>query len=156
MVVIGRVKEIMKSDEYPSVFDLISDEEIKDKDIILDYLKKGRVTAAAPAIVHDIVSGERINIELLMMDDGKYAWRSDVIYYFEKYNMCLSDDFVLHVYRKLKLKAVDDFLNEYGKNGTSGVICPICRTALSYIQSGNSFIVKCGTADCLYSAFRGI
>ena len=32
-----------------------------------------------------------------MMTDGKYAWRSDVIYYVEKYNMSLLNDFIKHV-----------------------------------------------------------
>jgi len=35
------------------------------------------------------------------MNDGKYTWRSDVIYYFEKYNLKLPDEFVKEV---LKLK----------------------------------------------------
>lgn len=29
-----------------------------------------------------------------MYNDGEYAWRSDIIYYVEKYNMRLEEDFV--------------------------------------------------------------
>lgn len=35
-----------------------------------------------------------------MLEDDKYAWRSDLIYYFEKYNLKLDDDFIAHVMSK--------------------------------------------------------
>lgn len=97
MIVIGRTKEIMNDSNYPSIYDLVSDNEIQNKSYIVNYLKSGRVSSASPSIVYDIISGEKINQHLEMLNDGKYAWRSDTIYYFEKYNMKLSDEFIDHV-----------------------------------------------------------
>lgn len=73
---------------------------MKNKAAILDYLRKGKVTAASPARIVDVISGEKIGSSLKMLEDDKYAWRSDLIYYFEKYNLKLDDDFIAHVMSK--------------------------------------------------------
>lgn len=99
MIVIGRVKEIMKDDKYPSIIELISEKEINRKKDIVDYLKRGTITSASPSGIYDVINGEKIDTELQMMNDGKYAWRSDLIYYVEKYNMKLPDDFINHIFR---------------------------------------------------------
>ncbi len=36
------------------------------------------------------------------MSDGKYEWRSDVIYYVDKYDMELPDEFIQHVLAQRK------------------------------------------------------
>ena len=48
----------------------------------------------APGRALDVISGEKIDRTLCMYNDGEYAWRSDIIYYVEKYNMRLEEDFV--------------------------------------------------------------
>lgn len=102
LTVIGRIREIMGDDSYPSITDLISEHEHKHKNEILNHLKKGVVTAAAPAILNDVITGERLNMPLTMMNDGKYEWRSDLIYYFEKYNIELPEAFIDYVLKDFK------------------------------------------------------
>lgn len=101
MIVLGKYKEIYHNDSFPSVSDFISNEEMENKTVILDYLRKGKVTAASPARIVDVISGERIDVSLKMLEDDEYAWRSDLVYYFEKYNLKLSDDFIAHVMSKV-------------------------------------------------------
>lgn len=59
-------------------------------------MKGCKVEAVAPAIVTDIINPENRVGELYFMTDGKYAWRSDLIYYFEKYDMQLPFEFIQH------------------------------------------------------------
>ena len=96
MIVIGKTKEMYKSDEYPSVKTLINKPN-KDKKIILEYLKKGTVTSVSPSILIDVIDNKTKINNLCMMNDGKYAWRSDLIYYFEKYDLELQKDFIEYV-----------------------------------------------------------
>ena len=97
MIVISRFKEMMNDDQYPSIHSLISKNENEDKAKILNYLKAGKITSVSPSACYDVISGDKIKLPLQMMTDGKYAWRSDVIYYVEKYNMSLLNDFIKHV-----------------------------------------------------------
>ena len=60
-------------------------------------MKKCKIGAVAPAIVTDLINPQIRFGELYMMSDGKYGWRSDVIYYVEKYDMELPEEFVQHV-----------------------------------------------------------
>lgn len=97
MVVIGRCKELYYDDTLPSIAELVSDTPIQNKNDVLRYLRKGKITSCSPALVRDIFTNEVINIPLNCMTDGVYAWRSDIIYYFEKYNLKLDDGFMNHV-----------------------------------------------------------
>ena len=65
-------------------------------------MKKGKVIAVAPAIVRDVLNPDVRLPELFLMSDGKYEWRSDVIYYVEKYDMALPDEFIQHVLSQTK------------------------------------------------------
>lgn len=51
----------------------------------------------APARLRDVVSGDVIYEPLAFSEDGEYAWRSDVVYYFEKYNLTLPEEFIVTV-----------------------------------------------------------
>ena len=102
MIVLGMYKEIYHNDSFPSISDFVSNNEMENKTVILDYLRKGKVTAASPARMVDVINGEKIDGSLKMLEDDKYAWRSDLIYYFEKYNLKLDDDFIAHVLSKMK------------------------------------------------------
>ena len=96
MIVLGHYKEIYNNNDYPSIKDDINKPtEYTNK--IINYMKKCKVSSDSPAIVTDIFTGEPINATLSCMNDGKYAWRSDLIYYIEKYNLKLPDDFIIHV-----------------------------------------------------------
>ena len=86
MIIIGQTKEIDQDDIFPSIKDLIN-KPIKEKRKVVEYMNKSKVIAVAPAIVRDIINPDNIIPELLLMSDGIYEWRSDIIYYVEKYDM---------------------------------------------------------------------
>jgi SUMO ligase MMS21 Smc5/6 complex component len=93
MIVIGQTYELDKDSKYPSIKELIN-MPIKEKKKVIGYMKKCKVVAVAPAIVRDVINPEIKIPELLLMSDGKYEWRSDVIYYVEKYDMELPEEFI--------------------------------------------------------------
>lgn len=101
MIVIGKFRENYHDNSLPSIAELVSDTPIQNKNDVLRYLHKGKITSCSPARIRDIFTNEVMNIPLNCMTDGVYAWRSDVIYYFEKYNLKLDDDFIYHVLKKL-------------------------------------------------------
>jgi len=57
---------------------------------------------------------------------------------------------------KAKYDAVDRFLDELNKNGSSEVLCPTCKTRLSLSGNESAYTVKCQTPNCLIEEFRGI
>ena len=87
-------REMFQNDQLPSIQELISDEAPENKEIILTYLKSFKAEAVAPGIMRDCITGERIPGILRAYDDGKFEWRSDMIYYFERYNIKLCDEFL--------------------------------------------------------------
>ncbi len=76
---------------------LISDVPMPNKKQIIDYLKRGKAIAAAAGRARDMFTDEPIKGELLCLSDGEFEWRSDVIYYVDRYNLQLSEEFVKHV-----------------------------------------------------------
>lgn len=53
-------------------------------------------------------------------------------------------------------KAVDQFLDDMQKHGTSKVMCPKCGKKLSLSGNTAAYVVKCQTDNCLKETFRGI
>jgi hypothetical protein len=106
MIEIGKFKEIYKSDECPSIRELITDTPFKYKETVIKYLKLGKIQVAAPGIINDIIDGNRINLTLAYMTDGEFCWRSDLVYYYEKYNIKLPDDFI----KKVLINKIISFL----------------------------------------------
>lgn len=96
MIIIGQTFETDKDIQFPSIMHLIN-KPIKEKDKILDYMKNSEIIAASPAIITDVVNNKNKISELYIMTDGTYEWRSDVIYYVEKYDMELPEDFIKHI-----------------------------------------------------------
>lgn len=99
-IVIGQMSETYKEDKYPPIRELIN-KPILDKKKVIEYMKGCKIEAVAPVIVTDFINPEIKFGELYMMTDGKYSWRSDVIYYFEKYDMELPEEFIQHAFRHL-------------------------------------------------------
>ena len=95
MKVIGQVNEIY-GEQYPPLKALIHTD-IPQKDKVLQYMKNAKVAAAAPGIARDILTNDYISGSLKVYSDGEYAWRSDVIYYVEKYDMGLPEEFIDHI-----------------------------------------------------------
>lgn len=101
MIVIGQVCEIYKDDKYPSIKDLIN-KPIKEKEKVIRYMKKCKITSVSPAIVTDLINPDIKFTELYSMSDGEYGWRSDVIYYVKNYDMELPQEFIQHVLNRVK------------------------------------------------------
>lgn len=97
IIIIGKCREIYKDNNLPSIKDLIQNRPIDFKDIVLRYLKNGKKGACAAGRAIDFISGEVIPGALCCYTDGKYGWRSDTIFYFEKYNLKLEDEFLSYV-----------------------------------------------------------
>lgn len=96
MIVLGHYQEIYNNSNYPSIKSDINKPTAYTKKIV-DYMKKCKVSSDSPSIVTDVFTGKPINVTLSCMNDGQYAWRSDLIYYIENYNLRLPDDFINHV-----------------------------------------------------------
>lgn len=94
MKVIGKYREIYNDHSLPSLKDNISENPTPDKDLILKYLKSGKIVAVSPSFITDVISGKKTKNQLMMMTDGVFEWRSDIVYYFDKYNLKLPDDFI--------------------------------------------------------------
>ena len=97
MIILGKVKEIYKDNSLPSIRDIIAEKPPVYKEQILKYLKNGKRGAVAVGYANDVITGERIPGELYCLSDDEYGWRSDTIYYFEKYNMALDPEFIKKV-----------------------------------------------------------
>lgn len=101
MITIGQTCELDKDSQYPSIRELIN-KPIREKSKVIEYMRKSKVIAVAPARVRDIINPDNKIPELFLMTDGKYEWRSDVIYYVEKYDMELPKEFIEHVLNEIK------------------------------------------------------
>ena len=99
---IGEAKEF-DGEGHPSIKELIH-KPIKEKDIIVAYMKDSPKLAYAPAIVRDVLNPEVHLPELALMSDGKYKWRSDLIYYVEKYDMELPQEFIDHALAQIQAR----------------------------------------------------
>ena len=82
------------SEQAPPLSELKSDTPIPEKAKVLHYMKNAQVATASPGIAVDIFTGERMGVSLISLWDDYYHWSSCDIYYFEKYNFKLPDDFV--------------------------------------------------------------
>ena len=101
MILIGEIQELLKNDKYPSIKTFIN-KPMEEKEKVVQYMNtRSEVIAAAPAIVRDVLNPEVKIPELLLMSDGKYQWRSDIIYYVEKYDLELPEEFVNYVLEQI-------------------------------------------------------
>ena len=74
--------------------------EIEHKKEILSYLKKFPPHAYSSGYVYDKISKAKTDIIDSLTGDGKYLWGTTEVYYFEKYNLKLNDDFIQYVLGK--------------------------------------------------------
>ena len=94
MKIIGKYRELYKDSSFPCLKDNISETPIPGKDIILKHLRSGEIVAVSPSFITDVISGKKTKNQLMMMTDGVFEWRSDIVYYFDKYNLKLPDNFI--------------------------------------------------------------
>lgn len=142
------IREV-NGDAYPSIKTLINDTPDSYKQIIIDYLKAGKHIAESPSRAVDFITGEPIGFPLSMQGDGMYSWRSDIVYYYEKYNIYLNEDFikyVIYIY-------VDDYFLKHDRTECK---CSRCGNQIIYEEYGNSYSIECKSENCIKGSSRGI
>lgn len=72
-------------------------QKISDKQKVLNYLSSFKPDCVAAGKVYDCVKGEFTDITIEGYEDGEYYWETTQIYYFDKYDIKLDDDFVRKV-----------------------------------------------------------
>jgi len=92
--------EHIKNSPLGSIKENISASPGAEKETILNYLKSGSVIAAISGVAKDVFTNEDIKGEWFLMSDGVYEWSSDIIYYYEKYNLILLDEFIRYVLKQ--------------------------------------------------------
>ena len=60
-------------------------------------LKKGTFIFVRLDILRDIFTGDTISYENHVLGDNEYVWSDELIYYVEKYNAKLPNEFVNHI-----------------------------------------------------------
>lgn len=85
--------------------DHISDKPVPHKKEIVSYLRGCNLGATCAGWMTDGLTGEQV-VEIRDNDrhDDKYSWGESLAYYVDRYNLMLPDDFLQHIYRKLKLQ----------------------------------------------------
>lgn len=94
-----------------SIRDSFQNSKYENQDLILEYLKNGRIIARLPISSYDITTDAKIHDYKLLITDDKYLWNSELIYYIEKYNLRLPKEFE----EKIIHQSSDDTIND-GKN----------------------------------------
>lgn len=90
---IGMFRELF-GDAFPKLGQMVTAVPIEGKDKVLNYLKSGSVIAVAPGIPKDVLTGQKIPGDMTLQSDGEFEWRSEIAYYFDKYNLKLPDEFI--------------------------------------------------------------
>ena len=102
MKIIGQYNELAPDMGFPSMLDSMAKTPYASKETILDYLRNGNVHMVTAAKVVDTLKKARTKVNLVFMNDGTYEWSSAIIYYVDKYNLQLPDEFVNHILQRTK------------------------------------------------------
>lgn len=97
---ISLIKEFTGDENFKSIRGLISNNEIPNKNIILQYLKSFPPDCAAGMCLKDEITGKIVNTGVNGYEDGVYYWDTRHIYHFEKYNLILDNNFIQYVLGK--------------------------------------------------------
>ena len=76
---------------------ITGNEEIPEKQKVLNYLKSFEKSAYTSAPVFDAFTKENLDVIDDAYSDGVYTWYESEIYHFEKYNLKLNDNFIQYV-----------------------------------------------------------
>ena len=98
-IIIGLVREICGNDSYPSINDLIN-KPIMEKKKILEYMKQSKIDSVTAGSFIDLIDN-KTKIYAFSMTDSKYSWSSYVVYYVEKYDIELPEEFVKYALNHL-------------------------------------------------------
>ena len=93
MILLGEYEELAPGMGFPSMRDFLQDAPYEHQGAIVDYLNNGNIHMVTASRFTDVFTGERVNRELVYMDDGVYSWSSKLPYYVAKYNLRLPMEF---------------------------------------------------------------
>lgn len=102
MIKLGRYREFLPewpeiANTLPSIYDSFSSAEYEgQKDVERYLLRGGKQTAAFMGSVYDVTTGELIQAEAGVRNDGAYEWPMSLAYYVRKYNLKPPDEFIRH------------------------------------------------------------
>lgn len=93
MIYIGKYKELNPSHDFPSIRSFFSEKPYYGKEKVIEYLTNGTMDMISLQIPKDVITGERIPMEKIGMNDGEYTWFNTLAYYVDKYNLRLPKEF---------------------------------------------------------------
>lgn len=97
---VGIYREMYKRghDDLPSIHDASTDQQLADRDRILDYLRKAPEVFDVMEAVPNLVTGEGwIPGGSSLHSDGEWIWRTDSIEYLTVRPLAIPDEFVQYV-----------------------------------------------------------
>ena len=97
MIYIGKYDELAPGRGFDSMKNHFEKSEYPGKDKIVEYLKTGIIDMVSAEAAHDVFTGEKIPLEKLGMNDGKFIWWNTLSHYVEKYNLRLPQEFEQHI-----------------------------------------------------------
>lgn len=97
VIIIGKYDELAPNMGFPSIKSHLQEKPHEFKDRILKHLNNGTVHMVTASGIVDVLTGKRVNRELVHMNDGEYSWSSSIAYYVEKYNLELPEEFINHI-----------------------------------------------------------
>ena len=102
MISLNIFSEYIKDSVVGSIKENISAVADANKAKVLKHLTSATAIASIAGTAKDVFTGETIGGEWVLLSDGKYEWTSDIVYYYENYDLILPDDFIGHVLGKQK------------------------------------------------------
>lgn len=91
--------ELEKGQNFPKMKDSLENKAYPQKVDIIRFLQSGHIEFAQLSRSKDVFSGEIIPFEVLVMSDGNYYWSNELVWYVDKYNLRLPEDFEQHILR---------------------------------------------------------
>ena len=87
-----------ESPEEPSIRDSVSASPTEFDGRIVEYLRRGTLFVACPAVATDVLSDAEEPIgSPHLVTDGVWAWRADLAFYVDRYHLRLPLAFVAHM-----------------------------------------------------------
>lgn len=99
MIYIGKYEELAPGRGFDSIKEHLDPHEYPGQREIVKYLKSGMVDMVSTELPRDVFTGEKIEMEKLGMNDGKFTWWNTLSYYVERYNLRLPQEFERHILR---------------------------------------------------------
>lgn len=101
MKILNQYEEFGSGMGFPSMRDYFQSDKYENQGKIVSYLKTGKPVMVQTSMARDVFTGAPLGTEKVFVNDGEYAWSTDLAYYVEKYNLLLPDAFMKHALKKI-------------------------------------------------------